>query len=773
MTELFLIFPVLFILIPLIFPEKSLKYGVHLNVVLLLGLSAWSANTLIQREVPVQAEIPWFSSLGVGLNINLDHLALFFYLLVSTIGAGVFLYAFAYMEKYPYQKRFFTTLSIFVVAMLGVVSSDDLVSLFVFWEMTSLSSFMLISFFHDKKGVISSARTSLFVTGAGGLALLVAVILIAVAGMQGGQSFYQATQISSLDKSLIQHPYFVGIIICLAIAVGTKSAQFPFFFWLPHAMKGPTPVSSFLHSATMVKAGIYLMMRLAPVFGEAELWQWIFVTMGTLTFIVSTLMALSQSDIKGILAFTTINVLGILCLCFGLNTPESITAGFVYLTAHAFYKAGLFQIIGNIDFRYQVRDITKLHNLRKDMPFSFWATIFAIFSMIGVPPLLGFYSKEFFYLSLFRLNSGFGWLLLIAVVCKVLMGAVAINIMTKPFWKSKILDQLIPKKDLPLYMKLVPFVLTMFGVIIGVSPKLYQEVLATLAVQKITTNQEIVKLKLWHGWDSESLSILGLSILTLGLGLLFSRLHIRSIPRMKKLVASIHEFGVEKAYEASLNSIQSFATFSTDRLQSGHLTRYMAIVIVASCLVSAGAMFYLPDIQFSWREHLFSIPAIPSFLVCFPIAFSFFTVRRINKLIFLSLSGFGLILYYLMIGAYDLSMTQLMVEALSLVFILSLLGRLPKKNSKNKNNTLRYVISGMFALFYFVVLSLKVPSLDEHVSKYYIENSLGKAFGSNIVNVILVDFRAADTMGEIIVVGLASIGIFVLLGSGIRGKMHE
>ncbi|MCG8701430.1 MAG: hypothetical protein MI922_25495, partial [Bacteroidales bacterium] len=346
----------------------------------------------IRNGESVEIFMEWIPLVGLNFSFVLDGLSLLFVILITGIGALVFIYARAYMKDYNGTVKFYFYLTLFTAAMLGLVMSANFIQLFIFWELTSILSFLLISFFNEKDGARKAAFQSLFVTGFGGLCMLVGLILI---GSITG-SYELADWQSKADVIKADSKYLPALLLVLA-GVFTKSAQFPFHFWLPGAMQAPTPVSSYLHSATMVKAGVFLLARLNPVLGATVEWTYIIPLFGSVTMLVGAYFALTQTDIKAILAYTTISALGTLVLLMGIDTKLSVKAALVFLYVHAFYKAALFMMAGYVDKKAGTRDIDKLGGMAYFIPFGFLVTLIAVFSMAGLPPMLGFIGKELIY----------------------------------------------------------------------------------------------------------------------------------------------------------------------------------------------------------------------------------------------------------------------------------------------------------------------------------------------------------------------------------------
>ncbi len=372
-------------------------------------------------------QVTWVPGLDLNLSFRLDGLSFLFASLITGIGALIQIYALAYMKEKAARFSFHLYLTLFMLAMLGVVVSDNILLLFIFWELTTITSYLLIGFNHDKPVSRKNALQSLLVTGAGGLALLAGLILL---GLMANS--YQISVIIEHADHIAQHPWFMPSLILVLLGAFTKSAQFPFHFWLPNAMAAPTPVSAYLHSATMVKAGIYLLARLSPIYASSDFWFYCLTIVGAVTALWCALLAFKQTDLKLMLAYSTNVALGKLTLLLGLGTEVALTAAVLFIFAHSFYKAALFMVVGNIDKATGTREREKLGNLKSVLLLSLIAAVIAALSKSGVAPMLGFLSKEYMYKS--SVESGIAWISLVLLLINALMVALAIALLYKPFF---------------------------------------------------------------------------------------------------------------------------------------------------------------------------------------------------------------------------------------------------------------------------------------------------------------------------------------------------
>ncbi|MEB3735259.1 proton-conducting transporter membrane subunit [Halopseudomonas pachastrellae] len=472
------------------------------------GCFAWFVSVIpvIAAGEVVTASLAWVPALEVALTLRLDGLSLIFALLITGIGALVVLYSAGYLQKNAHLGRFYAYLLSFMMAMLGLVLADDLIAMFIFWELTSVASYLLISFQHEKAESRRAALQALLITGGGGLALLAGLVLLGIAG--------DAWQFSALQAASVQaHALLPAIMVLVLAGCFTKSAQFPFHLWLPNAMNAPTPVSAYLHSATMVKAGIYLLARLNPVLGGGTGWSSVLIAVGALTALIGAILAIRQYDLKRMLAYTTVTVLGQLTMLIGTNTSYGLQAFVLYLLAHSFYKGALFMAVGSIDMATGTRDLRRLGGLLWLMPVTGLSVALAAFSNAGLPPFFGFIAKEFKYSGLIELGT-IGWVVtLVMILTNALLVAAAALIFCKTFlgqrepWPASV-------RDVSLPMWLGPLLLAVVGLGLGALNQWPETWLVNTAVQAIASDEVDVSLYLWGGITPALVA----SGLTLGLG---------------------------------------------------------------------------------------------------------------------------------------------------------------------------------------------------------------------------------------------------------------
>jgi multicomponent Na+:H+ antiporter subunit A len=699
---------------------------------------------------------PWIPSLGIAISLKLDGLSYLFCLLITGIGTLVFLYTYNYLKGHQFLDRFYGYLCMFMASMLGLVLSDNLISLFIFWELTSISSFFLIGFNNEDPSSRKSALMALSITGLGGLFLLVAAVLMGTVG-----NTFLISDFISQPTILRDSEYLPWMILFVFLAAFTKSAQFPFHFWLPGAMKAPTPVSTYLHSATMVKAGIYLLARFTPVFGGLDLWNYPLIIIGGITMLYASIHALFRIDLKSILAYSTISALGVIVFLIGLGTEKALLAALIYILVHALYKASLFLITGIIDHETGTRDVTQLSGLRIVLLPVAIAGLFAALSNAGAPPFFGFIGKDLVY----EATIGFGSLsiILTAVMIITNVNLLFAGLLTgvKPFLNQ--LPSQFQHVHLPSpFLYLPPILLAFLSLFFGVFPMsieyLFQNILASLVPSKPE-----VHLKLWHGFNL----ILGLSVLTLTLGaLLFWKLK-----PSQKLFDRTQTFERISPMTLILKFALAFRMLAgkwTSLFQNGYLRNYVITILGFLSFLLGYRLFYGVRI-FINSESLTAITwyeFIVILIMCISILFTVFSKSRLVAVASLGVIGFSICLIFLFYSAPDLAMTQFSIDTLTVILFVLVLYNLPKY--KNISTLAIRLRDGLLAVFFgtlIAILTLEVLSEPQNreTSTFYAENAYLLAKGKNVVNVILVDFRGFDTIVEITVLAIAAIGVFSLL----------
>jgi multicomponent Na+:H+ antiporter subunit A len=723
-----------------------------------LGLTLYFASliTAVAAGSTFTVAYPWVPGLGVDLSFYVDGLGLFFALLITSIGTLVLIYAGSYLAGHHHLGRFYIYLLTFMAAMLGLVLADNVITLFVFWELTSVSSYLLIGFEHQRAEARAAALQALLVTGVGGLALLVGLLLLGQAG--GSLELSRLVQQGDIVRS---HTFYVPVVLLILLGAGTKSAQFPFHFWLPEAMAAPTPVSAYLHSATMVKAGVYLLARLTPVLGGTEAWLYMVTAVGAVTMLVGGFLALYQTDLKRMLAYSTISALGTLVLLLGLGTRAAITAAMVFLLAHALYKGALFMVAGAVDHETGTRDVEHLGGLRRAMPVTTAVAVLAALSLAGFGPFLSFIGKEMLLTAV--LASPIVWLpvTLAVVLAGASFVAVALLVGQRPFFGSSRPTPKAPH-EAPLSLWIGPALLAALGLILGLRPWLVAPTLITPSVTAALGYPVAVELVLWHGLNVA----LGLSAVSTLLGLLVFACW-EALRRMTARCESVFAWGPASWYSLSLELLNRLATVQTRLLQNGYLRLYLAMIIATTVgltgytLVCSGG---LPAAVLPADLRFYEVG-----LAVFILLAALAAVRsssRIGAIAALGVVGFGVALLFLFFGAPDLAMTQFLVETLTVILLVLVLYRLPRYVSLTSTPArLRDLLIALTAggVMTALVLAAAIVPPDPAVSRYYAEHSLPEAHGRNIVNVILVDFRGLDTLGEITVLAVAAVGVYALL----------
>ncbi|GAB4547528.1 MAG: putative monovalent cation/H+ antiporter subunit A [Phycisphaerales bacterium] len=699
----------------------------------------------------------WVDGLGVALSFRVDGLALTFALLICFIGAIVLLYTSSYLEGHTRLGGFYATLLAFMASMLGLVVADNLLLLFIFWELTSVTSFLLIGFGHERPGARRAAVQALLVTGLGGLVLLAGVVLL---GLAAG-TFEMGGLASS---GITSHPHYEAIAVLILIGCFSKSAIFPFHFWLPNAMEAPSPVSALLHSSTMVKAGVYLIARLHPTMGGTPLWDDALMLLGGATMVYAAFLATRQNTLKGVLAYSTVSSLGVLVMVIGLGAAK---AAAVYLLAHAMFKACLFLVAGTVADATGQKDPARLGGLFRIMPLVSVASLLGALSFAGMFPFAGFVGKEL------ALKAGLAhpeWA--VAATAATVVGAVftvmaAIMVGIGPLFGKAGPDQGTPE---PIGWRQWsgPLLLAGAGVVTALLPALTIQPLVLSTVVSITGEPYPGEVKLHAAellWPPSTATALSVLVLTAG-GALYA---------MRGLYARVtagpswtHGLTADNAYDRTIDGLGWFSKFATRFIQSGYLHTYVRATLVAMILLVAPAV---------WRSGGFEMPDAPLTLVDIAIAGSIVACALV--VLFLPhalaavavLGGVGFIMAFLFVlyGVPDVAMTQFAVETLVVIIFVLVIYHLPRL--RRLTSRTRRAFDALFAITFGVVMGLLAMSaanvqVPDPVSLEHAAKSVPEGYGRNVVNVILVDFRALDTLGEIFVLGIAALGVYTLLQRG-------
>ena len=708
---------------------------------------------------PVTSTTPWVPGLGLTLDLRLDPLGLLMVTLVSGVGTLVFLYCAGYFARgQAGLGRFAGVLTAFSGAMLGLVLSDDLLLLYVFWELTSVTSWLLIGFDDESAESRRAAQQALLVTTLGGLVMLLGLVLLA---SEAGTA--------SLSAVLADPPRGTTVAVALVLVlVGafTKSAQVPFHPWLPAAMAAPTPVSAYLHAAAMVKAGVYLVARLAPAFAVVAPWRPLVLTVGLATMLVGGWRSLRQSDLKRLLAFGTVSQLGFLMVLLGAGTSEAAMAGAALLLAHGLFKSTLFLTVGVVDHATGTRDLRRLSGLARRMPVLTAVATLAALSMAGVPPLLGFLSKEAAYEAF--LHGG-------ATDRVVFVGLFAGSVLTAAYSARFVWGAFGTKPGCattpvhaPSTALLAPVVvLGVAGLVLGLLPGLVDPLVQAYADGY--PREQVEHLALWHGLTAA----LGWSVLTLAAGaaLFVLREPVRVVQRRASRVLGAVD--ADRGYDASLSGLDRLAQRSTAVFQSGSLPVYLGTVLLTMVVLTGGALAVGTRITDDLRLWDRPVQAVVAVVVAAAAVATARAHRRFTAVLLLGAVGYGVAVLFVLQGGPDLALTQFLVETLTLVLFVFVLRRLPSSFTPRRrvSQAARIVLAAAVGtVVTAAVLVAGQARTAPPASQAYLDRALPDGGGSNVVNVVLVDFRGFDTLGEITVLAVAALGIGSLVVAGRRTR---
>jgi multicomponent K+:H+ antiporter subunit A len=705
---------------------------------------------------PVIAGWAWIPRVGLNVTLRLDGLALLFALLILGIGLLVILYARYYLGPADPPGKFYARLAFFMGAMLGVVLADNLLLLAIFWELTSLASFLLIGYWQHREGARRGARMALAVTGGGGLAMLAGFLLV---GQAAGT--YEISALGEVGDRVRSDPRYPVALILILLAAFTKSAQFPFHFWLPGAMAAPTPVSAYLHSATMVKAGAFLLARLYPVLGGTSLFMYVVATVGLVTFVVGAYSAVFKHDLKGLLAYSTMSHLGLITFLIGLDSPLSNVAAVFHVGNHATFKASLFMAAGIIEHETGTRDMRRLGGLAKRMPHTATLAIVAASAMAGVPLLNGFLSKEMFFAEALELGH-LGLLGALTPVVVALGGAFSVAYSARfvhdVFFHGEPRDLPRPPHEAPRFMKMPVEILVAVCVAVGLLPGLTVGPLVDLAARAVFgADLPPYSVALWHGFTPPLL----LSIAAFaGGGILYwalqrgynLHLHVPLAWTARRLAYGL------------VGGLTHLAERVTAGLDNGSLQRSLTVLFVVAFVLGAaplvGSEVTIGDSAFLPVTPLGVMAGLV--LAAAALGCVVWHRERLVAIILTSVVGLVVALAFLGLSAPDLALTQLAVEVVTTVLMLMALARLPQMSPRESSPRRRardVALAGLVGVGVAgVALMAMTRSLDT-ISWYFIEHSVPLGGGANVVNVILVDFRGYDTFGEITVLTIAALGV--------------
>ncbi len=720
-----------------------------------LASRGWQAGTVAFTR-------QWVPALHITLSLRGDPFGLFFALLISGIGVLVGAYSLGYMPAMAPRRlgQYYAALSAFMGAMLGVALSDDLVLFFVFWEVTSLASFLLIGFWYEQEEARHGAMTALQVTALGGMVMLAGFIIVGI--VCGTFSLSQVAQAKDLQLRLAGSPLYLPALLLILAGALTKSAQWPFHFWLPRAMVAPTPVSTYLHAATMVKAGIFLLGRMLPIFGPAPLWTPILVPIGLATFLLAAYQAFTETDLKALLARTTVSTLGLITLLYGLADAQQDALGFL---SHATYKGALFLVAGIIEHATHTRDLRQLGGLRRRMPITFGICVLAALSMAGLPPFLGFHAKEALYDGLLRSphleGSGLRWIVTgICLVANALIFAVSCKLVVGVFLGEQTPHVKHAREPGPgLWLPA--------GVLAGLA--LVMGLLSPVTERLVNTFSSSPAARLHVSLVPTGPGPVVLTVLTIGMGIV---IYMRRAAAEWWRGQTASWLTAEQVWERTLEAVTSWAIAFSVRWQSGSLRWYLSGTLVFTVGLTGYA---LCRAGISPAHVTISLAEMQWYgvVVCGLLSTSAVLVvrsrTRIGAAIALTANGFLTALLFVVYRSPDILLTQILIETVSTIFILLILYFMPPFTAEGftaltRLTNLAVAAAVGLAMFTFILLSTSPQFRETHnLASEYLTRSLSEAGGANAVNVIIVDFRAIDTNGEITVLVIVGLLVFGLL----------
>ncbi len=717
----------------------------------------------------VETRWDWLPQLGLNASFRIDGLGFLFALLILGIGLLIILYARFYLSKSDPVGQFYTYLMLFQGAMVGIVLSDNILLLLIFWELTSLSSFLLIGYWKHLPEGRQGARMALTVTGMGGLAMIGGMLIL---GQIAGS--YEISTILTAREAIQASPYYLPALILILIGAFTKSAQFPFHFWLPHAMAAPTPVSAYLHSATMVKAGLFLMARLWPVLAGTPEWFWIVASTGLITMVMAAKIAFFKDDLKALLAFSTVSHLGLITMLLGIGTTAAATVAVFHIINHATFKAALFMTAGIVDHETGTRSIARLGGLRRLMPITFGLALVASLSMAGIPPLNGFLSKELMLEEAAHTQwLGPHWLFgALATVGALLSVAYSFRLVWQTFMGPKRRDYPKPPHDPGVGLWFSPALLVALVILIGLRPMSFAAPLVDAAAGAVTGGTIHAHFKLWHGVTPALI----MSIIAVIGGALLLALH-------RPLQAIWDAFPRPEAkaiYDALTRAIARAALAVTDGVHNASMSRYLAVFTLAT--VGAGLMAFAGGTLGPVTRPMLPVSPVPfigwSLLIVATLCVVAFHRYRLLALVLIGIIGLIVSVGFVFLSAPDLALTQISVEVVTVILMLLALNFLPKITRVESGATKRgldAIIAGIAGLSVggLIYALMRRDFAFPTIADFHLANSYTGGGGTNVVNVILVDFRGYDTFGEIIVLGIAAMAIYALTETLLAGPANR
>lgn len=716
-----------------------------------LGLTAWLA-TLVPAalsDAPPTFHVEWVPELGIAFSLRADGLALLMALLITGLGTLIVVYAGSSLGENPRLGRFQGWLLCFMASMLGLVLADNGLLLYVFWELTTVSSFFLIGFESEKKEARQAALRALMMTVLGGQALLLGLLLM---GWEAGT--LTLSELPSAGPPLREGPHALAILLLILGGAFTKSAQVPFHVWLPGAMTAPTPASAYLHAATMVKAGVYLLARLSPVLGGTPVWRETLVAVGLATMVAGALLSFSHTDMKRVLAYATVSVLGTLVLLLGLGTAEAAQALVTYLLAHAFYKGSLFLVAGAVSHETGTRELPRLGGLARAMPLTASAAGLAALSMAGLPLFLGFTGKELIYASSRHAPGGWGLVAGVGLGFVLLVGA-ALRVGVRPFLGAPRGGEQVHEARAALWGPAL--LLAVGGLVLGIVPGLAEPLLAGAARAIAGPEAGQLELKPWHGLTPE----LGLSAASLALGAVAFALR----EPLRRALGALHmeRWGAERLYHLFHSGLLKLADTLTRALQNGLLHRYTFVTVavlvglLSLALLTRVGWLQLPGEELRLHEAMLLI------LLALPAYVAVRTRSLLTAVIALGVVGLSEAMLYVLLGAPDLALTQVVAQTLTVVLFALVFSRFPvpvhRERPRPWDALLSLAAGGLIA---WALMDITAQPRHTELAQTYAVLSAREAHGLNIVNTILVDFRALDTMGEMTVLATSGLGVYLL-----------
>ncbi|ADM39110.1 Na+/H+ antiporter subunit A [Bacillus spizizenii ATCC 6633 = JCM 2499] len=751
---------------------------------------------MTQSGETLRSVFEWIPSLGINFTVYIDGLGLLFALLITGIGSLVTLYSIFYLSKEKEQLGpFYVYLLMFMGAMLGVVLVDNVMVLYMFWELTSLSSFLLIGYWYKREKSRYGAAKSLLITVSGGLCMLGGFILL-----------YLITDSFSIREMILQvqliagHDLFIPAMILILLGAFTKSAQFPFYIWLPDAMEAPTPVSAYLHSATMVKAGIYVIARFSPIFAFSAQWFWIVSLVGLFTMVWGSFHAVKQTDLKSILAFSTVSQLGMIISMLGVSAAAlhyghteyytvAAMAAIFHLINHATFKGSLFMAVGIIDHETGTRDVRKLGGLMAIMPITFTISLIGTFSMAGLPPFNGFLSKEMFFTSMLRVThfdlfNVQTWGILFPVLAwigSVFTFIYSMKLLFKTFRGSYQPEQLKKQAhEAPVGMLVSPVILVALAVSLFFFPNILSYSLIEPAMNSIyptlldSHEKFHVHISQWHGLNTEVLMTAGIIVIgTIGY------LSLNKWKGIYKLFPS--KLTLNRLYDKLVTLMEKGSYRITKQYMTGFLRDYLLYIFAGFIILMGGAFVIKGGFSFT-TEGMAKIGVYEIILTLVMISATAATVfagSRLTAIISLGVVGYALALFFVIFRAPDLALTQLVIETISVALFLLCFYHLPKLRLKKKTRTFRmtnFIIAlGVGIIVTLLGIASSSQRTKDSISSFFLKHSHDLGGGDNVVNVILVDFRGFDTMFEITVLTIAALGIYSMIKTKVKeeGKSGE